>query len=261
MESCQPSVEVAAAQWLQRPFLVAAYLPDDSGTWTPSVMPTTCPTSDGGEACCVTFDFYRARKTGPCIPVAVLKCATHGCGFTLYPGGHVPYGREAVAPVGLDGKALRVPSSSTAAAMEEPSVLWRQTRYAAAFDAALGKAWSRDGPGPYWTTQLQRLKELAALLGLEPAAPSAVGEKLALLLDVPRLSLLDDAGRLAGAVDFQARGVILVDSLERASTGRCLLERVLACGALAGLWRPVHLWRTPAQPRRTVFPGRGAPSG
>jgi hypothetical protein len=79
---------------------------------------------------------------------------------------------------------------------------------------------------------------------------------------VPRLGLLDDAGRLARAVGFEERGVILVAVLERASTGRCVLERALACGALAGLWRPVQLWRaTPGGPRCTAFPGRGTPSG
>jgi len=261
MESCQPSKEAAASKLLPRPFLVTAYLADGSGTWLPSVMPTVCPTSDGSEVCCVSVDYHRARKTGPCIPVAVLECTTHRRGFTLYPCGHVPYGREAVAPVGLDGEALKVPSSNTPSTKEEACAPWKQTRYDAVFDAALGKAWSRGGPGPYWKTQLQRLDELAALLGLDPAPPAALGEKLALLLDVPRLSLLDDTYRLAAAVGFEARGAILVDTLERASTGRCILERVLACGALAGLWRPVHLWQTPGRPQCTVYPGRGAPSG
>lgn len=258
MELCQPSVEVAATQRLQRPFLVAPYLPDESGRWTASVMPTACPTSDGGEACRVSVDYHRARKTGPCVLVAVLKCVMHGNGFTLYPCGHVPYGREAVAPVGLDGKALSA-ASSPASPADELCAPWRQTRFGAALDAAEGKAWPRDGPGSCWTTQLQRLDELAALLGLEPAPPSALGEKLALLLDVPRLSLIDDTARLARAVGFEERGLILVATLERASKGRCILERVLACETLAGLWRPVHLWRTLAG--RTVFPGRGAPSG
>jgi hypothetical protein len=262
MESCQPSEEAAASQPQPRPFPVTAYLPDDSGVWHPSVMPTACPTSDGGEACCVSFDYRRARKTGPCIPVAVLKCTTHGCGFTLYPCGHVPYGREAVAPVDLDGETLKVPSSDTPSAKAEPCAVWRPTRYAAVLDAALGKAWPRDSPGPYWTTQLRRLEELAALLGLEPVPPTALGEKLARLLDVPRLGLMDDAGRFARAVGLEERGVILVAALERASTGHCVLERVLSCGALAGLWRPVQLWRaTPGGPRCTAFPGRGTPSG
>jgi hypothetical protein len=203
--------------------------------------------------------------------VTVLACATHGRHFTLYPCGHVPYGRESVAPVGLDGQALLTAATVNTAATATGNTtapaggacaLWRQTRFAAVLDAALGKAWPRDGPGSNWTTQLRRLGELAALLGLEPVPAAALGEKLARLLDVPRLSLLDGAHRLGRAAGFEERGVILVAALERASTGRCLLERVLACGALAGLWRPVHLWRaTPGGPRCTAFPGRGTPSG
>jgi hypothetical protein len=260
MESCQPSRETAAAPL---PFLVTAYLPDDSGTWVPSMMPVACPASEKGVACRVRLDHRRARKTGPCVPVAVLACATHGRHFTLYPCGHVPYGRELVAPVGLDGQALlTTATASTAPTAEEPCTLWRQTRFSAVLDAALGKAWPRDGPGSNWTTQLRRLDELAALLGLEPVPSAALGEKLARLLDVPRLSLLDDARRLARAVGFETRGGILITALERASSGRCLLERVLACGTLAGLWRPALLWRaTPGGPRCTTFPGRGTPSG
>jgi hypothetical protein len=241
--------------------MVTAYLPDDSGAWAPSVMPKACPTSDGAAVCRIGLDHLRARKTGPCVPVVVLTCSTHGCRFTLYPSGHVPYGREAVAPVGLDGKPLTTATPDVASAVEEPCSEWRQTRFAAMLDAAQGKAWSRDA-GPCWTTQLRRLDESAALLGLDPAPCAALGEKLAYLLDLPRLSLIDDASRLARAVGFQERGGILVATLERASKGRCILERVLACGALAGLWSTAHLWRaTPGGARCTVFPGRGTPSG
>ncbi len=99
-------------------------------------------------------------------------------------------------------------------------------------------------------------------MGSNPALPVALGEKLAQLLHLPRLSLIDETHRFAQAHGFEERGGILVATLERASTGRCVLERVLACGALAGLWRPVHLWRaSPGRPQRTVFPGRGTPSG
>lgn len=227
------------------------------------MIPTACPASEEGVACSVGLDHRRARKTGPCVPVAVLACATHERRFTLYPCGHVPYGRESVAPVGLDGQALLTTATvNTTTTAEDPCAPWRQTRFAAVLDAARGKAWPRDGPGSCWTTQLRRLDELAALLGFEPAPPAAVGEKLARLLDVPRLRLIDDARRLARAVGFEERGGILVATLERASTGRCVLERVLACGALAGLWRPVQLWRaTPTGPQCAAFPGRGTPSG
>jgi len=192
----------------------------------------------------------------------------------------VPYGRQVVAPVALDGKALTsvvaadapssVAPSSVAPSSDAPSVAqgtcarppWGETRFAAVLDAAQGRAWPRDAPGPCWTTQLRRLDELVQLLGLDPSVPAALGEELARLLELPRLSLLDDAGRLGRTVGFKARGELLVATLDRISSGGCLLERVLACGVLAGLWRPVHLWRrTREGARRTVFPGRGTPSG
>lgn len=192
----------------------------------------------------------------------MLECSVHGCRFTFYPCGHVPYGREAVAPVGLDGMALTMPAANAASLEEDRCTPWQQTRFAAVLDAARGKAWPRDGPGPCWTTQLGRINELATLLGLEPALPAALGERLARLLDLPRLMLIDDTNRLAQAHGFREHGAILADTLARAASGRCVLERVLACGSLVGLWRPVHFWRaTPGGPQSTVFPGRGAPSG
>jgi len=161
--------------------------------------------------------------------------------------------------VGLDGAALATPEPAPA---EEPAGRWQQTRFAAVFDAAEGRAWPRSGPGPCWTTQLARLDELAALLGLAPASSAALGEQLARLVDLPRLSLLDARRELAQAHGYRERGSVLVATLERATDCRCILERVLACGALVGLWRPVHWWRSVhGRPRRRVFPGRGTPSG
>lgn len=158
--------------------------------------------------------------------------------------------------MGLDGAALAAPAA------QEPAERWRQTRFAAALDAAQARAWPRSGPGPCWTTQLSRLDELAALLGLAPDSPADLGEKLARLVDLPRLNLLDASRELAQAHGYRERGSVLVATLERATGCQCVLERVLACGALAGLWRPVHWWRSAhGMPRRQVFPGRGTPSG
>jgi hypothetical protein len=259
MQSCHAGGESASSSL---PFLVTAYLPDALGAWAPSLMPTACPQSDGAAACRIGLDHQRKRKTGPCIPIAVLACSTHDVRFTIYPCGHVPYGREAVAPVDLDGRALSVATTDAALTVPAPCAPWGQTRFAAVLDAAKGKAWPRDGPGPSWTTQLRRIDELAALLGFDPISSPAVGEELARLVDLPRLSLIDDGHRFAQAHGYEEQGVALIETLERASRGRCVLERVLACGALVGLWRPVHLWRpTLGHPQCTVFSRCGMPSG
>jgi hypothetical protein len=60
----------------------------------------------GNAACELVVHHWRERKAGPQIPVMVMQCKTHRRAFTLYPLGHIPYGRVAVAPVGLDGEVL-----------------------------------------------------------------------------------------------------------------------------------------------------------
>jgi hypothetical protein len=86
-----------------RPFIVTRYDPDIGGALTPK-MPSSCifATSDG-KACRLTVDHLRKRKTGPCFPLTVVRCAEHGHAFTLYPRGHVPWGRRAVVLVDPDG--------------------------------------------------------------------------------------------------------------------------------------------------------------
>jgi len=70
-------------------------------------MPRSClHASTGDEACVLVVHHERKRKTGPRISVTVLQCRTHRRPFTLYPLEHIPYGRLAVAPVGLDGEVL-----------------------------------------------------------------------------------------------------------------------------------------------------------
>lgn len=67
-----------------------------------------CPWGDGGDGCDVVVKAYRPRKTGPCFPIQVLECKTHGHCFTACPMGHVRYGRERVAPVDVSGAVLEL---------------------------------------------------------------------------------------------------------------------------------------------------------
>ena len=50
---------------------------------------------------------FRPRKTGPCFPIAVNACRTHGGHFTVYPTGFVPYARERNAPVDDAGHVVK----------------------------------------------------------------------------------------------------------------------------------------------------------
>lgn len=88
----QPEVEPAVG--LSRPFVSAPYV-EDNGVWRP-VRVKECPV---GEGCQIVKHSWRPRKTGPGHPVAILQCLMHGRYFTVYPSGHVPYGRQRIAPV------------------------------------------------------------------------------------------------------------------------------------------------------------------
>ncbi len=79
-------------------FVSAPYVATAGGVLRPMGRVDRCPLGGDG-VCRLTVQLYRPRKTGPGYPVQVLLCRTHGRSFTVYPPGHVPYGRIAVAPV------------------------------------------------------------------------------------------------------------------------------------------------------------------
>lgn len=217
----------------------------------------------------------RGRKTGPCFPIAVVECVTHHVRFTLYPSGHIPYGRDRVAPVTPDGQVLRVPApvghaqgGDCAAGIASGVIaLWQETRYAAIADAACGKAWRRASPGPYWSLQLERLDELAELLTLVSLASDSDKQRgqASRALGIPELSLRDSAKTYLRSKGFRARGQHLLGELAKIPPTGSLLERVLAAGAAAGLWGTVHFWSGPpvhkGVPSRRLLPGLGLPDG
>ena len=90
----------------ERPFLSAAYVADAEGRYAPSADIDQCPWAQGCERCRLEKHDFRPRKTGPEVPLRVLLCHTHGHFFTVYPPGHVPYGRVALAAVDLQGEPI-----------------------------------------------------------------------------------------------------------------------------------------------------------
>ena len=165
--------------------------------------------------------------TGPCFPLRVMRCHAHGRYFTLYPRGHVPYGREAVAPVAPDGQPTATGPDRFA-----------ETVLGAALDAARGRIWPAlvsISEQHCYTTMVGRLRDVERWLGVEPGIEQRVRVRRATDLDVDSLLLLDASKAIHRAVDECDRGAALLLVLDRLPHGPPLLEGLLRAGHAAGL--------------------------
>jgi len=136
--------------------------------------------------------------------------------------------------------------------------------FGAALDAAAGRAWPREGATRegLWEAQLDRLSFGAKLFGLAPTANGRIREQLVDRLSVPLVVLSDASRRYQAADGYEARGQILTGLIQGLQPARCVLDQVLAGGALVGLFGEVRRWdRGEAVPRCTLFRPGGTPSG
>lgn len=94
--------------------------------------------------------------------MTAVQCRTHRRSFTLYPLGHIPYGRLAVAPVTLDGQVmLSTESEITAGGRRSPA--WHAAQFEPAF-AAIDDPSVRLTDRRWWKIQTpERLAQSAAL--------------------------------------------------------------------------------------------------
>lgn len=236
-------------------------MPGSAAALGPAVMPRGCVhAATGDDACVLVVHHVRARKTGPRIPVTVLQCRTHGRAFTLYPLGHLPYGRLAIAPVGLDGELLRSTEGEPQVGGKRPPA-WSTTVFGSAFAAIHAPTIKLTDPR-WWVTEVpERLAHAAAILGVHPELSVPAADAIAFRLEIPRLVLRQAAGEYERARGRAARGRVLVGVLGELGDA-CLLDRVLAAGACAGCWGTVTRWDgASGGSRGRVFPGRGAAAG
>lgn len=239
----------------RRPFVITPYAEDGDGVLVPA-MPAAGPCAERDRLTCLVWvDHVRARSTGPCFPLTVATCGTHGLAFTLYPPGHVPYGRTVMAPVTPDGRA------SLGAAGGEP---FGGTFFQAALDAALGQEWARESPGGserWWGTQGRRLSASLLACGVWPQLEEAQREAVAAALGVALVLLREGAGLIAARPGYRSRGQAVRAVLERIWAGPCVLSRLMASGHLVGLWGEPYTWDAGrAQLRRISFRGLGTDS-
>lgn len=239
-------------------FAIAPYEPDETGVLR-VVLPQRCVFAARAERCGLFVDHYRDRKTGPCFALAVVGCGHHPLGrYTLYPPGHTPYGRQALVPCSPSGPLLCDASTG------QP--VWQATLLVAATDAAAGQRWPAHSPAHdarRRRTQGRWLERAGTLLGVHPKLDARHRERLATRLRVPTLTLRTAAG--GWATSWKARGGAIGSVLQALAVDESLLDRLLAAGAVTGLWPPPQRWDRRrktwcGRSQRKERPGTGTPS-
>jgi hypothetical protein len=233
---CKGSLNLAGTCPASKPiFATAPYEADEAGVLRVQ-LPERCVHAGAAETCSLSIDHHRPRKTGPGFPLAVVGCSRHPVGrYTLYPPGHVPYGRQAVVPCSPSG-----PLQQDRASGEPP---WPPTLFGAAVDAAAGDWWLS-----HWSkddlrrrrSQGRHLQRAGHLLGIHPDIDSRIRERVATRLRVPTMALRSAAQ--AWSQRWQAQGSAVVTILATLPIDGSLLDRVLAAGMVAGLWPRPQRW-------------------
>jgi len=220
------------------PFATTTYQADHDGVLR-AQLPSRCVFATGTQTCSIFVDHYRPRKSGPGHPVAVIGCLSHRFGrYTLYPPGHVPYGRRPVVAYRPTGELVVDPKTG--------GPLWERTLFAAALDAAEGELWPSEGqwfgqPDPRRRqTQARHLHRAGRLVGVHPQLAEGIREQIATRLAVPTMTLI--AGARGWARSWKLRGGAIRAVLLALAAELSLVDRMLGAGAASGLWAHPRRW-------------------
>jgi len=239
-------------QKTHRAFVVTAYRAGPDGRFEPDIPTQGVCAEQDRHPCKLNVNHRRERSSGPCFPLTVLRCRPHKRSFTLYPPGHVPYGRIAIAPVAPDASPIRG---------KEQAERYGGTLFEASLDACERKPWHREHDGSterWWGTQLRRLALAAQLLALAPGVASRRREEVAEIVGVDLLLLREQAEKMRHAQGYQQRGAAVRQVLDAMPQGSFLPERLLECGYLAGRWGAPYRWLPQsATLRRQAFRAAG----
>ena len=227
-------------------FVCSPYFPTEPGGGLICEIPDVCPFGIKlGEqhTCVVSFNYFRERKTGPCIPLVVVQCLTHHVSFTIYPPGHVPYGRDPLIDTALDGFQI-----DTEPENDLLSAAFEGTLFDAALKASQGCYYPKEGPyesqvGCY-DTQLNHIKKSAMLLGITEDHQVAHREQIAEALNIPRQFLIGQSCHTPGQQWNTIRSGQAVRQILENVPGDCFFERLVSCGFICGIWPPLYIWNT-----------------
>ena len=218
------------------PFLCAPYyVAGEDGRYEPSQYIDQCPLAEGGQLCQLEKHSFRYRKTGPEIPLRILHCKVHGLYFTVYPVGHVPYGRCSVAAVDLRGAPIEQSEP-------EPEASCRDVLFEAVLDAATGRSWKSEPETHHYPTQRRRIERCAQLLGMDPTLRESVAEGIRDHLGIPGLDQHWVYVQFQRARSMRERASAILDVQQRVISESSCVLRLLAAGSLSNLWGHPYLW-------------------
>jgi len=223
----------------RRFFVITGYSPGAGGALEPAI-PETCPQgSSRGRRCDVRRHFRRQRKTGPCFPLTVARCHTHGCSFTLYPPAFGPYQRAPLLQLAPDGTAPR-PEKKNCEGLEA----FEGTLFQAALDGGRRKPWARDSvngaPERWWSTQGRHIELALRLLGIAGDIGARLRERIAGVLSIDHL-LLRDLSRLEKD-GYHSRASAVCRVLRGLKRTASAALRLLFSGRLIGHWGAPRNW-------------------
>lgn len=224
-------------EYTGRIYVATPYAADPDGIFT-AALPTRCPLPPHPDhPCDIEFNYRRERKTGPCFPLLVVHCTTHKISFTLYPPGHVPYGRKPITAIAPDES----PYINTTGKDR-----FGGTLFEAALDAAKAEPWAYhyqpDKTGPSFNTQTVHIQRAMAMFGLDGVGDPAVCEAVVQVLGIPG-QVLHDSGRLCKLSPlYLNKGKAIADILDTIPPSHFLFERLAFLGFLANLWPPLFFW-------------------
>jgi len=215
----------------RQPFVQVGYRVVADGKVVPDVPPC-CPAGEGGRRCRVRVHARRERSQGPPHALVVARCDEHGCSFTLYPPGWVPYGRRPLCEVSPEGYSVRSQSREG-------------TLFAAAEDAAAGLLWPRSGAQTdqaVQRTQGRHLECASLLLAVHGGLDERIREAMAPVLGVPLLALHEASRSYAEARTWHARGHCLMGVLRKVGAQGQRPALWSRAGHTAGLWGRPSRW-------------------
>ena len=238
----------------ERMYVISEYNFDDKGKLRPEV-PDYGPCHVWDHCPCkIVAQFFRDRETGPCFPLLIVKCETHGKAFTIYPPGHFPHGRQLLAPVAPDGDSIT---------KKHGPERFEGTLFEAALDAARGRYWLRESEEnsltPRRVTQHRHLSRTALMLGVQPGLHERLREEISGILGLPGQVYYDNRMIVNERPDARRLGKAIRNLLNELEDSPSIFDRLAEVGANVCLWPPPNRWdprhkrfRSPSHPTTMV---------